>query len=391
MTMERRSAPIMILSLARSNSSMVTERLLPRAANSAASLTRFARSAPEKPGVPRAITEGLTLSPSGTLRMCTLRICSRPRTSGSGTTTWRSKRPGRSSAGSSTSGRLVAAMTMMPSLPSKPSISTSNWFNVCSRSSWPPPKPAPRCRPTASISSMKMMQGACFLACSNMSRTREAPTPTNISTKSEPEMVKKGTLASPATARAISVLPGGGGPAKNPPGGMAPAEPLILSGIAQEFDDLLQILLGLVDAGDVLEGDAAMGLGQHLGARFAEAHRLAGAALHLPRQEDPDADQRDERQPRDQERHEPRHVVARRLRGDLNLAVVQPRDQRRVVRRIGLEARAVVEGAVDFRPLDDDVAHVTLIDLGQQLREGNILGGGALTRVLEEREQCQQQ
>ncbi len=37
---------------------------------------------------------------------------------------------------------------------------------------------------TASISSMKMMHGACFLAWSNMSRTREAPTPTNISTKS---------------------------------------------------------------------------------------------------------------------------------------------------------------------------------------------------------------
>jgi hypothetical protein len=47
---------------------------------------------------------------------------------------------------------------------------------------------------------MKMMQGACFFACSNMSRTREAPTPTNISTKSEPEMVKNGTLASPAMA-----------------------------------------------------------------------------------------------------------------------------------------------------------------------------------------------
>ena len=35
-----------------------------------------------------------------------------------------------------------------------------------------------------------------------MSRTRLAPTPTNISTKSEPEMVQNGTLASPAIARA---------------------------------------------------------------------------------------------------------------------------------------------------------------------------------------------
>ena len=113
-------------------------------------------------------------------------------------------------------------MRMMPSLASKPSISTSNWFSVCSRSSLPPPRPAPRWRPTASISSMKMMQGAFFLACSNMSRTRLAPTPTNISTKSEPEIVKKGTLASPAMARASSVLPVPGGPTSSTPRGMRP-------------------------------------------------------------------------------------------------------------------------------------------------------------------------
>ncbi|MCY1445426.1 hypothetical protein D9M71_619390 [compost metagenome] len=69
MTMVLRSAPIMILSLASSNSRMSTMRLLERAANSEASLTRLARSAPEKPGVPRAMTAGSTFSPSGTLRM----------------------------------------------------------------------------------------------------------------------------------------------------------------------------------------------------------------------------------------------------------------------------------------------------------------------------------
>ena len=69
---------------------------------------------------------------------------------------------------------------------------------------------------------MKMMQGAFFFACSNMSRTRLAPTPTNISTKSEPEMVKNGTLASPATARAISVLPVPGGPTSSTPRGILP-------------------------------------------------------------------------------------------------------------------------------------------------------------------------
>jgi hypothetical protein len=62
------------------------------------------------------------------------------------------------------------------------------------------PKPAPRCRPTASISSIKIMQGAFFLPWTKRSRTREAPTPTNISTKSEPLMLKKGHPASPAMA-----------------------------------------------------------------------------------------------------------------------------------------------------------------------------------------------
>ena len=118
------------------------------------------------------------------------------------------------------SGRLVAAIRMMLSFISNPSISTSSWFSVCSRSSWPPPMPAPRWRPTASISSMKMMQGEFCLACSKRSRTRLAPTPTNISTKSEPEIEKKGTPASPATARASSVLPVPGGPNSSTPLGM---------------------------------------------------------------------------------------------------------------------------------------------------------------------------
>ena len=39
-------------------------------------------------------------------------------------------------------------------------------------------------------------------------------------------------------------------------------------------------------------------------------------ALHLARQEYPHSDKGDERQPRNEERHEPRHVVAGRLGGD---------------------------------------------------------------------------
>ena len=134
----------------------------------------------------------------------------------------RSKRPGRSRALSSTSGRLVAPRTMTPLPGSKPSSSASSWFRVCSRSSLPPMRLS-RDLPMVSISSMKMMQGAILLASLNRSRTRDAPTPTNISTKSEPLMEKKGTPASPATALASSVLPVPGGPTSSTPlGSLAP-------------------------------------------------------------------------------------------------------------------------------------------------------------------------
>ena len=55
-----------------------------------------------------------------------------------------------------------------------------------------------------------------------MSLTLEAPTPTNISTKSEPDIVKNGTFASPAIALARSVLPVPGEPDINTPLGILP-------------------------------------------------------------------------------------------------------------------------------------------------------------------------
>ncbi len=73
---------------------------------------------------------------------------------------------------------------------------------------------------------MKMMQGAILRACSNRSRTRAAPTPTNISTNSEPLIERKVTPASPATARASRVLPVPGGPiSRMPRGRRAPSTP----------------------------------------------------------------------------------------------------------------------------------------------------------------------
>ena len=69
---------------------------------------------------------------------------------------------------------------------------------------------------------MKMMHGAFVFACSKRSRTRAAPTPTNISTNSEPLIEKNGTPASPAIARASSVFPVPGGPTSSTPFGICP-------------------------------------------------------------------------------------------------------------------------------------------------------------------------
>ena len=64
------------------------------------------------------------------------------------------------------------------------------------------------------------MQGAFFLAYSKRSRTRDAPTPTNISINSAADIEKKGTPASPATAFANKVLPVPGGPIRRAPLGI---------------------------------------------------------------------------------------------------------------------------------------------------------------------------
>mmetsp|Transcript_15880 Transcript_15880/g.44665 ORF Transcript_15880/g.44665 Transcript_15880/m.44665 type:complete len:216 (+) Transcript_15880:1215-1862(+) len=145
----------------------------------AASLRRFASEAPEKPVVRLAMMLRSRSAAKGLPRACTLRISRRPLTSGRSTGTRRSKRPGRRRAESRMSARLVAARTMTPELPSKPSISVRIWLSVCSRSSLPPPPmppPAPPARapPIASISSINTMQGAFFLACGQSATVNRA-------------------------------------------------------------------------------------------------------------------------------------------------------------------------------------------------------------------------
>jgi len=88
----------------------------------------------------------------------------------------------------------------------------------------PPPRPAPLCLPTASISSINIKQGLFSFAFLKRSLTLLAPTPTNNSTNSAAAIEIKGTPDSPAIALANNVLPVPGGPIRRTPlGTFAPS------------------------------------------------------------------------------------------------------------------------------------------------------------------------
>ena len=204
-----------------------------RAAARQAVLTTLAMMAPVNPFISYARSSRSTSSAKGLPLTCTLRICSRPSRVGGCTVILRSNRPARTSALSSTSMRFVAAMHTTPASLPNPSSSTRSWFSVWSRSSLPDP-PAPRGLPMASSSSMKMIEGACFFACEKRSRTRAAPTPTNISTNSDAVREKNVAPDSPATALARSVLPQPGGPVSITPLGTLAPDALNFSGLRKK-------------------------------------------------------------------------------------------------------------------------------------------------------------
>ncbi len=102
---------------------------------------------------------------------------------------------------------------------------------------------------------MNTIAGDFLRAALNSRRIRAAPTPTNISTNDAADCEKNVAPDSCATAFASSVLPVPGGPCRRMPlGTLAPSSPEAL-GVAQVVDDLAQLLLGLVGAGDLRPAD----------------------------------------------------------------------------------------------------------------------------------------
>ncbi len=144
--------------------------------------------------------------------------------------------------------------------------------------------------------------------------------------------------------------------------------------VLEEGDDLFQLVLRLVDAGDITEGDPGMRIGKQLGPALAEAHRLAAAGLHLPHEENPDRDQQQDRPPGDQQ-GKPEAAVLVRLGLDHNPLFAQLGDHVGIIRRVGLELAVVFVDSGYIGPLDGNLLDATLLHCGQKRRVADRLLG----------------
>merc|ERR1719324_1048183 len=253
------SIPATILSTLSSISAMEISVLLLRPARMAASFSRLARSAPENPGVLLAMDSTSTPSPSFLFLAWTFRISVLPPTSGTSTVTCLSNLPGLSRAGSRMSALLVAATTMIPVLPSNPSISVSSWLSVCSLSSLPPPMPVP----------LGLLEKV----------------PHTGGSHSDEHLDKLGSRD--GEERHAGLTRDGLGQQSLSGSGRADEEDTLgdpgahggeLLGPLQELHDLHEVVLGLIHSSDIVKHDACVWLHLELGLGLGEAEGVARSA-----------------------------------------------------------------------------------------------------------------
>ena len=119
----------------------------------------------------------------------------------------------------------------------------------------------------------------------------------------------------------------------------------IFGGLSQEIDDLLQILLFLLQARHILQGDPVVLSGAHPGAALAKVHHLVPAGsrprvLGVHHHEEKDHDHRRHHQHRKHVIHEPaflRHIPHQRI----DLILLEQRDRVLHIRHIGRPAASV--------------------------------------------------
>ena len=238
----------------------------------------------------RRARRGRRSAASGMPCVCTARIAARPARSGGCTATRRSKRPGRSSAGSSTSGRLVAASTTTASVGSKPSISVRIWSSVCSRSSLAPvtdDRALARAADRVELVDEDDRRRRRSRLREQVAHARGADADDRLDELRRRDREERGVRLAGDRAREQRLA--GAGRARQQHAVRHPAaEAPVALRVLQEVDDLGQLGLRLVDAGDVGEGDAdrlRVDAARLRAAEAAERAHPAAAAAAAPREQ----------------------------------------------------------------------------------------------------------
>src|SRR5712692_8613245 len=148
------------------------------------------------------------------------------------------------------------------------------------------------------------------------------------------------------------------------------AQLLELLRLAQEFDNLPQLFLGLVHARHVLEGDLLLLHGQQARSALPERQRLVPARLHLADHEEPQSAQQDQRSPGSEQLDGPA-PVGHIPNGDIHALVPQRLDHVRIVRRDrGVEAGVIISIlAANLHAQDSDIFYVPLVHIRHEFRE----------------------
>src|SRR5208282_125982 len=176
---------------------------------------------------------------------------------------------------------------------------------------------------------------------------------------SEPEMEKNGTFASPATARASSVLPVPGGPTSNTPFGMRP--PSFWNFCASRRNSIISRSSSLASSTPATS----------LNVTFFCCIESKRARLHLPDHEEPQRAQQNQRSPGAQQlQRQAAAVGVIKLHVDALAAQVLQNFRSEVVpRRGGVKQGAVAQFPAHFHPVDGELLNFVLLHVTHELSD----------------------
>ena len=154
------------------------------------------------------------------------------------------------------------------------------------------------------------------------------------------------------------------------------AEVRVLLRVLQELDDLLQLLLRLVDAGDVGEADLHFVVGVDLRAAARERHHAAFGAAHAAEEEAPDADEEEQRDDPAEQLGQPAvddlagvlHALRFELLGELRILDAGGGELFRLLR---VRARRLLERAADHLVADGHLGDLPVLQQRLELRVRN--------------------